>query len=358
MNMKKSKLILLFALGALVLSACAGGGTLVTNWPGLAADSERAYLSSGTFIYAVDLKSGEEVWRYPEEANSKLLFFANPALTPDSQLLIGSEGSQHDLLSLDPETGNEIWAEPFSNANGPWVAPPLVFNEMIYAPNTDGNLYVLDMNGQPAGNPIEVGGALWSTPATDGTLLYVTSLDHHLHVIDLAETAFSEPIDLGGAAPSSPAVTENGVYVGSFASNIQFVGSNGNSDVVVEAANWVWGTPVLDGETLYYADLTGNIFSFDLASSRQNWGDVKPDGPVVARLLIVGDQIYVAAEAGKFLALDREAKIIWEKEVDGKLYTTPVAANDLILVAPYQAEYALAAYDAQGKQAWTYTPEK
>jgi len=30
----------------------------------------------------------------------------------------------------------------------------------------------------------------------------------------------------------------------------------------------------------------------------------------------------------------------------------------LILVAPYQAEFVLAAYDAQGKQAWTFTPEK
>jgi outer membrane protein assembly factor BamB len=351
-------MILMIALAALVLSGCASGGTLVNNWPGLAADAERAYLSSGSFIYSVDLKTGREIWRYPEQANNKLLFFANPVLAPDGQLLIGSEGSQHDFLSLDPETGRENWGAPFTGAKGPWVAPPLVVDEKIYAPNTDGFIYILDMNGQPAGDPIEIGGVLWSTPATDGTLLYVTSLNHQLLVVNPQERTISTPIDLGGAAPSSPLVTGEGAFVGSFASNIRFVRPNGGSEVIVEAEDWIWGTPVLEGETLYYADLAGNIYSFDLTSGRQNWSAIKPDGSVVARLLIVDDQIYVAAEAGAVLALDRDAKIVWEKVVDGRLYTTPVASNDLILVAPYQAEYAIAAYDADGKQAWTFKPEK
>ena len=73
---------------------------------------------------------------------------------------------------------------------------------------------------------------------------------------------------------------------------------------------------------------------------------------------LAGDQLYVATEAGNLIALDRDGKTIWEKSVGGKVYTTPVAAGDLILVAPYQAEFSLAAYDAAGKQAWTFIPEK
>ena len=45
--------------------------------------------------------------------------------------------------------------------------------------------------------------------------------------------------------------------------------------------------PSIDGETLYYADLDGIVYSLDLASGNQNW-DAQPDGPVVASLLIVG----------------------------------------------------------------------
>ncbi|CAG0963505.1 putative protein YxaL [Anaerolineales bacterium] len=357
MNTKRLILISLIVLGALALSACSGQA-VTNNWHGLAADAERAYLSSGSFIYAVDLKTGSEVWHYPPETDNKLLFFAPPVLTEDGQLLVGSAGTTHSFISIDPASGRENWVETFAKSST-WLASPLVLNGTIYAPNTDGFLYILDVNGKQAADPIELGGALWSAPTTDGTLLYVTSLDHHLHVIDPARGAVLETVNLGGAIPGSSAIGSDGVYVGSFASNVEFVKSDGSHEVVAKAGNWVWGSPVVDGETLYYADLDGKVYSLDLASGRQNWDGLQPDGPVVASLLVAGDQIYVATESGSLFALDREGKIVWEKTVGGKIYTTPVAAGDLILAAPYQAEdIALAAYDIQGKQAWTFIPAK
>lgn len=355
MNKKRLILISLLVLGSLILSACTGQAPS-NNWHGLAADAEHAYISNGTFVYAVDLKTGNEVWRYPAEADSKLMFYATPVLTSDGQLLIGSAGTKHPFVSLNPATGKENWAESFNDNKGAWLASPLVFNDKIYAPNTDGFLYIIDMKGKKAAEPIELGGALWSAPATDGSLLYVTSLDHHFHIVDPAKGVSNESIDLGGAAPSSPVVASDGVYVGSFASTMEFIKPDGKHEVIATTDNWIWGSPLLDGETLYYADLSGKVFSLDLASGKQNWDAVQPDGPVVASLLIVGDQIYVATEAGTLVALDREGKTIWEKTVGGMIYTAPVVSGDLILVAPYQADFVLAAYDAAGKQAWTFTP--
>ena len=357
MNTKRLILISLLALGAVLLSACSGSRAISNNWHGLAADAEHAYVSSGSFVYAVDLTNGREVWRFPAEANSKLLFYANPVLTADGQLLIGSAGTTHPFFSLNPATGKENWSESFTKGKGAWLASPLIVNGTIYAPNTDGFMYVLDMNGKEASDPIELGGALWSAPATDGSLLYVTSLDHNLHIIDPANGVSDQSIDLGGAAPSSPVIGENGVYAGSFASTIEFVQSNGNHDVVATTNNWIWGSPILDGDTLFYADLNGKVFSLDIASGNQNWEAVQSDA-IVASLLLAGDQLYVATEAGNLIALDRDGKTVWEKPVGGKIYSTPVASGDLILVAPYQAEFSLAAYDAQGKQAWTFIPEK
>ena len=96
---------------------------------------------------------------------SKLLFFATPVLTADGQLLIGSAGTKdHPFVSLDPATGKEKWAEPFNDNEGAWLASPLVLNDKIYAPNTDGFLYILDMNGKQVADPIELGGALWAAP--------------------------------------------------------------------------------------------------------------------------------------------------------------------------------------------------
>jgi outer membrane protein assembly factor BamB len=356
--MKKIIFVLLLALGALALSACSGQ-PLVNNWPGLSADSERAYLASGSFVYAVDVNTGGALWKYPAEAGNERLFYAAPVLTEDGQLLVGSAGTNHALISLDPATGNEKWVEPFTRAKGTWVASPLVLNGTIYAPNTDGFLYILDMNGKQVTDPLELGGTLWSSPATDGESLFVTSLDHNLHVIDPVSYSLKSPIDLGAALPSSPVVSEAGVYVGSFASTVEFVASGGAHEPVASAGDWIWGTPVLDGDTLYYADLGGNIYSLDLTSASQNWNELKPNGPIVASPLVTDGQIYFVAEDGVLIALDRAGKIVWEKETGGKIYTAPVlSSGGLILVAPYQAEFALAAYDAEGKQSWTFTPEK
>ena len=78
-----------------------------------------------------------------------------------------------------------------------------------------------------------------------------------ISLILLTTARLTDPIDLGGAVPSSPVVGSDGVYVGSFASTVEFIQSNGNHEVIATAENWIWGSPVLDGETLYYADLDG-----------------------------------------------------------------------------------------------------
>jgi len=354
LNTKRLFLFFLLALAALTLSAC--GQAPVNNWPGLAVDEAKAYLASGSFVFAIDLQSHNEVWRFPAKADNSLHYYANPVLTPDGQLLIGSAGTNHAFSSLNPDTGKENWPAPFTKAKGEWIASPLVFNDLIYAPNADGSLYVLKLDGSLV-DSVELGGKLWSTPVSDGKKIYVASLDHHLHVIDPANLKDNATADLGGAIPDGLTVGADGVYVGTFASKLEFVDSNGQHRALADAAGWIWGAPALDGETLYYADLEGNVYSLDLATGKQNWSGVKPDGPIAASPLVIGDKIVVATEAGSLVVLDREGKFN-VYPVGGKIYTTPVLAGDLILVAPYQAEVALVALDVNGKQAWTFTPAK
>lgn len=353
----------MLAVGAMLLSACSGSA-VANNWHGLAADAEHAYVSAGSFIYAVDLRNGSEVWRYPEKADSNILYFANPVLTEDGHLLIGSAGAKdHKFISLDPSTGKENWAQPFTGAASTWIASPLVLNGMIYAPNADGFLYILNLDGTQAAEPIEIGGALWAAPVTDGNLIYLSSLDHFLHIIDPQTNSVKREVDLGGAIPSSPAVGEQGAYIGSFSSTIDLVTADGDLREVSVTSNRVWSSPVIDNGILYYADLDGNVYSFDLGSEKQNW-TVKPGGPVAASPLVAGGQIYVASEEdptsgnGALIALDLEGRTLWSKDTGGKMYTAPVATGELILAAPYQGETTLIAYDADGKLVWSYTPEK
>lgn len=357
-TLKKNRLFLIVigAVAALALSAC--GAPPVNNWPGLTADSERGYVAAGTFIYAVNLEDGTEAWRYPGEANNKRQFFSTLALSEDGQLLAGSAGSEHAFLSLDPATGRENWAAPFIGAKGAWLAPPLMWNGKIYAPNSDGLLYVLGSDGTLEGS-IDLGGALWSQPATDGQFLYVASLDHHVHIVDPETQQSVQTVDLEGAIASSPTAAVNGVYIGSFTGKLEFVAGDGRRETVSEAEDWIWGSPTLDGETLLFADLGGKVYSLDLPSGQQNWPDVQPDGPVAASPLLVNDMIIIVTESGSVHAFDRDGKEAWPRayQSGGKIYTTPVASGELVLVAPYQAEYSLVALDTDGRQAWLFDPQ-
>ena len=217
MKPKHILFVLVIALAAVLLSGCTGQAGLNNSWPGLASDGENAYLASGQYVYAIRLSDGREVWRYPDSGSNSLQFIAQPVVAPDGTIVIGSAGSDHRLVALDPsslsgdtvKTPAEKWV--FSEAKSSWVAGILVLNDKVFAPNSDGILYVLDLqdglSSKPALQKINLGGALWARPSTDGNLVYVATVDHHLYAIDPETYEFAWPaIDLGGAAPGTPLV--------------------------------------------------------------------------------------------------------------------------------------------------------
>jgi len=149
------------------------------------------------------------------------------------------------------------------------------------------------------------------------------------------------------------------LYVGSLASKLEkFDPATGNHQSLLDAENWVWSTPSLDGDTLYFGDVDGNIYSFNTSSGKLNWKPVKPDGPITASPLVQNDHILIATESGSIFAVGNDGKVLWTQQIGGKIYTTPVAAGDLTIVSPLETDFYLAALDANGRQVWTFTPKK
>ena len=99
---KKLLLITMVLLGTVLLSACAGGAIRGSSWPGLSAEANAAYLADGSLVYAVNLKDGKELWSYPGKRDSKLTFYSTPVITPDGLVIVGSAGSDHSLIALNP----------------------------------------------------------------------------------------------------------------------------------------------------------------------------------------------------------------------------------------------------------------
>ncbi len=365
---KKLIFVTTLLLGAFLLTACAGGPVHGSTWPGLATDESLIYLADGPFVYAISLGDGREIWRYPAERDNNLVFYSTPAVTPDGFVIVGSAGTNHSLIALspndiNPDTNAPFEAWKFTGAKDYWMAAPLVLENKLFAVNADGNLYVIDLQDGRSSKEATVvdldGGRLWSSPTTDGERVYMTSLDHHVIAVDANTYEIVWRKDLGGAVPGSAVPTEDGsLYVGSLASQLEkFDPATGNHQAVLDAENWVWSTPRLDGDTLYFSDVDGNFYSYNTSTGRPNWNPIKPDGPITASPLVREEYVLLATELGSVYAIDRDGKVLWSEDVGGKIYTTPIAVGDLTIVAPLETEFYLAALDLNGRQVWTFTPE-
>jgi outer membrane protein assembly factor BamB len=360
--------LLLLTLGVL-LSACSGGTGTATGWPGLSASEDTAFVAYNQHVYAVDITNGVEKWRFPEEANNKISFFASPMITPDGQLLAG--GYDHVLYSLDPAGGDQKWAFPASTdqtgATDRYVGSPLATEMGIFAPNADGNLYALDPQGKYRWS-FTTERAQWAKPVTDPacTCIYLPSMDHRLYSINSQTGAVNwESEELGGALVGSPAFDPEGrLYIGTF--NSEMLALDANSGKVIWRAptsDWAWGGPVLKDGVLYFGDLGGTFYALDAAKGQEIW-KAAVDGVISDAPLVTDDTIYFGTEAGTLYALELNGKEKWKQPIkegdkNGKLYTTPVLAGDTLLVTATGTQPLLYAFDLNGAQKWTpFTPEK
>jgi outer membrane protein assembly factor BamB len=351
--MKRLTLISLVLFGAVLLSACGSANNI--NWPGLAADSNNAYLTVGQSVYAVRLNDGSKVWQYSAAGGQS--FYSNPVLTADGQVLVGSAGNDHGLVSLDAATGNKKWS--FTAAQDRWIASPLAVNDTIYAPNNDGTLYVLKLSTGELQWALPISKSLWGTPVTDGKLMFLTSLDHFLYAVDLQAQKVIWKTDLGGLAAGSAALSADGttIYVGSFAAKVFALNAaDGSVRWAADTKASVWNSPTLNGSNLYSADVNGQVYALGTTDGKNAWPIVQPDGPITASPLVRSDgSVIVATESGSLYAFDPSGKQIWTAAVGGKIYTSLVASGDTILVAPYSADSLLAAVNKDGSIVWKFT---
>ncbi len=361
--MKTKKIFILTAAVLIftLLSGCSAAAMNSNSWPGLSATDETVYLANGRFVYALQAKNGSIIWQYPaEKADSKEAYYADPILTEDNQLILASAGSNHSLTSVNAENGRLNWT--FSDAKDTWIASPLVVDEIIYAPNSDGKLYALDLNGSFLWAKHISDNALWAQPESDGEYLYITSLDHHLYGFNKETKEVVWDVGLNGAIPGKATLDENGaLYIGTLDATMTAIDAETQAILwATPLEGWVWDTAIIQDGALYVGDLEGYFYGFDTEDGTQLWAPVLSDGPVTGTPLVTDEHILIGTETGTVYAFDKEGGIDWQQRIDGKLYTNPVESGDLTFFALMENEsnIALIALDVDGKQVWSFTPEK
>jgi len=352
-------LLLLLLLTIPLLAACSRGYQ-TSSWPGVIANDTTAFAATGTYVFAVNTTTGQEIWRYPAEADNKRMFYAPPALTPDGQLIVGDYA--HTLYSLNPENGLENWS--FSNATYGYMAGALATEDSIFAVTNNGQIFALNMSGQERWNvTLESKIGIWASPITNEACgcIFVASMDHHVYALNAEDGSLLWQSDtMNGAIVGPPALSEEDIlYVSSFSAKLSALDAADGSPVVAPfiADDWIWSSPVLIDGQLIFGDQTGNLYWLKVDDLSL---DKKIDGedPIISTPLVLTETIYVTTSGGSLIMYDRDGNPQGTLTVEGQLLGPAVQAGDLILVAPVDGQETLIAFDHSGLKKWGFVPEK
>lgn len=145
-------------------------------------------------LYALDAATGERLWRSPERIS-----WVNGGPAVADGVVYAATSDQHFVQAVDVVTGEELWR--VGTAGIVWTSPALAGDQVIVAEGA-GRVRGLDRGSGETRWAAWVGGRLFGSPVPAGGLVYVGALDGGVY-------AFRD----GGEAPLRRAVFWDSAYV-------------------------------------------------------------------------------------------------------------------------------------------------
>jgi len=346
MKNKVFTILLTISLLAILLTACTGSGTTASSWGAASFNDTKVYFADNGTVFALKIENGNTVWSYPEKPSAARIILAAPVEVGD-QLLVGDYSGL--LVSLNTRDGSENWQ--FAEATGKYIDSPLVVGETILAPNSDGTLYALDLNGKKQWS-FSAGHSFWAQPVCDGKTVYAPSLDHNLYAIDLVTGKLQWKTDLTASLVGRATLKDEILYLGNLDGDVFALGAaKGNIVWKQKVAAGVWSAPVFAEGKLYFGDQNGAINILNAADGTIDQ-TIETQSPVLGEGAVLADGIVFGDENGELMLIGFDGKKKWTRTVDGAVYSNLVTNGNMILVVTNKGTKPLIAMDAQGNEIW------
>lgn len=351
----------LLVLCGLILASCTGV-SVVNNWPGISANQEVIYLSYQGSVHAINASTGTQIWSFPKDKpDASKPFYAAPAFGPDGLIVAGTYGK---TLFGFTSTGEIKWQ--FATKSGNFVASPLVINDSILAPASDGVLYVLSMTGTKLWE-YKAQDALWTRPASDGELVFQPGLDHFLYALRLTDGSLVWKKDLESSLVSAPTLGENGtLFISTLNGDVLSINTkDGNINWQFATQGNLWSSPLVQDNTVFVGnstrEKTGKVFAISTVDGSKIWEQDAGSSIVGGGVLLPEKNLVVfSTEGGSLFAWSlTDGKAEWTQAIGGKLYSAPVIAGDNIVVAVTQGDNKiLQAVTFDGQISWPFALPK
>lgn len=253
-------------------------------------------------------------WVFPpntDEGNKLLLEGIYSAPVVDGNTLYF--GAYDDnVYALNAEDGTPRWR---FKTGDPVVGALAFKDDILYAGSTDGRLYKIDTSKCTNVCPVDAvrtfdtGSSIWASPLLVESIIYVAAMDGRLHALDAATlepvSGFSFKTDAGLLMDPTLAGDDT-LLVGGIDSKLYAVNpATGDQKWSFVGGNWFWGTPLVTDDTVYSADLDGNVYAFGLTDGKLLWASpFKAGAAVRSAPLLAGDTLVIVDRAGSAYGLN------------------------------------------------------
>ena len=152
-------------------------------------------------IYAIDVKTGEELWQYEARLPNGILpccdWINRGAALYENLVIFGTLDAK--IVALDRKTGKVVWKETIADykAGYSYTAAPLIVDGLVITGNSGGEFGIV---GQVDARDAMTGELVWTRPTVEGHMGYLRGQENGI----TGEQNASWPGDMwkyGGAAP-------------------------------------------------------------------------------------------------------------------------------------------------------------
>jgi len=376
-------------------------GTQFGYWvSGCAVAYDMVYeLNKDGNLYALDIHTGEVVWKYagadylfwpgwPVVADGKV--YATTGQAASSDPITGEYGTS-EFACLDAYSGRVIWSLPIE-AYPPRESTAIAYGNLYIIPgfikeNTMNSYITFDQvwaigiqdwpmwranpantaNSQSGPESLNLNwvftteGAVISSPSVVDGRVYVGSQDQNIYCIDARQGFFIWKFDVGSPIKSSPAVVSGKVYSGSDDGYVYCLDAasgkliwrkdvGGYIEAHFDSVATLTSSPVVMKGKVFVGSLDTNLYCLN-ANNGTNFWTFNTQGYITSSPAVVDGAIYVTSQEPKSAALYKlnveSGELIWKLETPYKLkqergtdiHSSPVVAGGMVFVASNKDEY-------------------
>jgi outer membrane protein assembly factor BamB len=330
-NLRRASLIGAVLLALPLLASCVGV-TSPDGWAAPVVDGQDFYVSTNKG-YLARITLGESdtataAWTFPDndiESDKDIepeALYGAPVVDDEN---VYFTTFQTGVFALNKDDGRPIWPLPGETnedrIDGDLAGGLVLADGVLYFGSTEGKLYAwrasdgVDAPGWE--EPRSFGGGIWATPVVREGILYVATMRGELHALNLSDgsEAWDAPFEAEGAIPEVIDLQNGRLLVTSIDRHVYVLdAATGEQLSDYRAADWVWTTPGIDGDSVYFGDFGGTVYGLDISTvpSGQLWeptelGDdrIKAGAAVIDGVVIIADRnpvvTFIDANTGQVL---------------------------------------------------------